>query len=412
MYRAVHADRSGRILVTDHPALAFDGARHVPFADAMAMPGDAVVVPFEREAFASEKSGKPRRLGSGRLAAAALLPPGYLRTLLPAYADATGSHDLPPRPYAAVAANDAGALVVAALQLDRDPTHDSAAFGRAEVAARVSEGLRAQPGDRLIRQLARCAKEYGCHGAANAFFGRWECALPIAAPANERPPASVLPKRDGEAAPTEDAVFHPSSEEIARLAREHVGAGGTLLAFGRACEGEPLLAAREVEDAILGIRAATRDGTVHLETNGSVPGALRRLASVGLESLGVRLLSARASTYEALHGPVGYRFPDVRATIRLAAELRLSLSIEVRVHPGIFDRSAEIDALVAILAEAPEGTSLLLRDLHADPLRVLAAVPGGEPIGIARAVARLRDELPHIRIGAFVRPLAKVPHVP
>ena len=412
MYRAVHADRSGRILLTDHPALAFDGARYVPFGDAIPVPSDAVVVPFEREAFASEKSGKPRRLGGGRLAAAALLPPGFVRTLLPAYADATGSHDLPPRPYAAVAANDAGALVVAGLQLDRDPTHDNAAFARTEIAARVSEGLRAQAGDRLIRQLARCAKEYGCHGAANAFYGRWECALPIAAASNERPPASVLPKRDGEAAPTEDAVFHPSADEIARLADAHVDAGGTLLAFGRACEGEPLLAAREVEDAIVRIRAQTRDGTVHLETNGSVPAALRRLSSVGLESVGVRLLTARASAYEALHGPVGYRFPDVRATIRLAAELHLSLAIEMRVHPGIFDRPDEIDALVAILADAPESTALLLRDLHADPLRVLALLPGGEPIGIARAVARLRDELPHIRVGAFVRPLAKVPHVP
>ena len=412
MYRAVHADRSGRILLTDHPALAFDGARYVAFGDAIPMPSDAVVVPFEREAFASEKSGKPRRLGGGRLAAAALLPPGYLRTLLPAYADAAGSHDLVPRPYAAVAANDEGALVVAALLLDRDPTHDNAAFPRAEVAARVSEGLRAQAGDRLVRQLARCAKEYGCHGAANAFYGRWECALPIAAPSNERPPASVLPKRDGEAAPTEDAVFHPSADEVARLAGEHLRAGGALLAFGRACEGEPLLAAREVEDAIVRIRAGTRDGTVHLETNGSAPAALRRLASVGLESIGVRMLTARASAYEALHGPVAYRFADVRATIRLAAELRLSLSIEVRVHPGIFDRAEEIDALVAILAEAPEGTALLLRDLHADPLRVLALLPAGEPIGIARAVARLRDELPHIRVGAFVRPLAKVPHVP
>src|SRR5262249_49659267 len=171
--------------------------------------------------------------------------------------------------------------------------------------------------------------------------------------------------------PTEDAVFHPSSEEIARQASAHITAGGTVVAFGRACEGEPLLAAREVEDAIARIRAQTSDGTIHLETNGSAPGALRRLAAVGLESVGVRMLSARAATYEALHGPIGYRFPDVRAAIRLAAELRLALSIEVMVHPGIFDRADEVDALVAILADARPGTSLLLRDLHADPLRAL-----------------------------------------
>ena len=301
---------------------------------------------------------------------------------------------------------------VAALQLDRDPTHDSAAFVKADVAARVATGLREHPGDRLVRQLARCAREYGCHAAANAFFGRWECALPVAAPGNEHPPESVRPRRDGEATPTEEAAFHPSADEVARLAAAHVAAGGALLSFGRACEGEPLLAAREIEEAIARIRALTRDGTIHLETNGSAPGALRRLGSVGLESIGVRLCSARASAYETLHGPVGYRFPDVRATIRLAAELRLALAVEVMVHPGVFDRAEEIDALVAILAEAPDGSALLLRDLHADPLRALALLPPAEPIGVARAVARLRDELPHVRLGAFVRPLAKVPHVP
>jgi pyruvate-formate lyase-activating enzyme len=414
MFRAVHADRGGRILVTDHPALAFDGARHVPFTDATALPPDATVVPIEREALASERSGRPRRLGAGRLAAAALLPPGYLRTQLPAYVDANGRPDLDPRPYAAVAADDGGALVVAALQVDRDTTHDAAGYGRAEVGARVAEGLRAHPGDRLVRQLARCAKEYGCHAAANAFCGRWECALPLAAPTNEKAPAAVAPKRDGEAEPTEVAAFHPSTDEVARLGLAHLAAGGTMLSFGRACEGEPLLAAREVEDAIAKIRAATREGTIHLSTNGSVPGALRRIAAAGLDSLSVRILAASAASYEALHGPDGYRFTDVRASIRLAADLPVATSVFVLVLPGLFDRSQELAALIALLGDLPESGALLLRDLHADPLRALALVPdrGDAPLGVTHAVERIREELPRLRIGAFVRPLAKVPHVP
>ncbi len=416
MFRAVHADRGGRILVTDHSALAFDGARHVPFADAIPLPPDAVVVPLERDAYASEKSGRPRHLGAGRLAAAALLPPGYLRTLLPAYVDVTDRPDLAPRPYAAVAADDGGALVVAAQQLDRDATHDASAYARNEVATRVAEGLRTQPGDRLVRQLARCAREYGCHAAANAFFGRWECALPIAAPSNERATAAVAAKRDGEAEPTEAAAFHPSTDEIARLAQGHIAAGGTLLGFGRACEGEPLLAAREVEDAIARIRSATREGTIHVNSNGSVPGGLRRLVAAGLESFCVRLLAASPAAYEALHGPVGYRFADVRASIRLAADLPIATSVLVLVLPGLFDRPDEVAALIALLSDLPEGSALLLRDLHADPLRALALVPdrGAAPLGVSRAVERIREELPRLRIGAFVRPLVptRVPHVP
>ena len=412
MYRAVHADRGGRILVADHAALAFDGGRFVPFADGIPLPPGAAVVPIEREGLASERSGKPRKMGAGRLAAAALLPPGHLRTLLPAYVDATDRPELAPRPYAAIASDDAGALVVAALRIDSDATHESAAYPRPEIVAQVAEGLRVHPGDRLWRQLARCAKEYGCHGAANAFSARWECALPLAAPPNERPPAAVAPKRDGEAEPTDVAAFHPTTDEVAGAALAHFAAGGTIVAFGRACEGEPLLAAREVEDAARRIREGAPSATIHLNTNGSLPTALRRVAAAGLDSVCFRLLSARASAYDALHAPDGYRFPDVRASIRVATELRMSVGILVLVLPGLFDRKEELDALIDVAGELPQGSALLLRDLHADPLRALDLVPRGEPTGIARALERIGEELHHLRIGAFVRPLARVPHVP
>src|SRR5207247_8003848 len=160
------------------------------------------------------------------------------------------------------------------------------------------EGLRAHPGDRLWRQLARCAKEYGCHGAANAFHGRWECAIPLAAPANERAPAVLAPKRDGEAEPTEAAAFHPTTDEVAAAALAHVAAGGSMVAFGRACEGEPLLAAREIEDASRRIKEGATGATIHLNTNGSLPAGLRRVAAAGLDSISFRLLAFRASTYD------------------------------------------------------------------------------------------------------------------
>jgi len=412
MYRAIHADRGGRILVADHAALAFDGARFVPLADAIPLPPDAVVVPIEREGLASERSGKPRRMGAGRLAAAALLPPGHLRTLLPAYVDATDRPELAARPYAAVAADDGGALVVAAQRIDSDATHEAASYARGDIAAKVADGLRAHPGDRLWRQLARCAKEYGCHGAANAFSGRWECALPLAAPANERAPAAVALKRDGEAEPTEVAAFHPTTDEVAGAALAHFAAGGTMVAFGRACEGEALLAAREIEDASGRIREGARGATIHLNTNGSVPAGLRRVAAAGVDSVCFRLVSARASAYDALHRPEGYRFADVRASIRVASDLGMSVSILVLVLPGLFDQKDELDALIEVAGDLREGGALLLRDLHADPLRALDLVARGEATGVARALERIREELHHVRVGAFVRPLAKVPHVP
>jgi pyruvate-formate lyase-activating enzyme len=409
VYRAVHADRAGRVIVSDHAAAAFDGAATVPFSDAVRLPAGASVTHVEREAETLDKSGRARRVGPGRLAVAAVLPPGFLRTQLPAYADAQDKPDLTPRAYSAVAADDAGDLVVAALLIDRDPTHDADAYPKAETAAMVNDALRLRPADRLVRQLARCAREYSCRAAANAFYRRWECALPVAAPTNENAPASIAPRLDGEADPHEPAAFHANAEEIATLAMEHIAAGGPLLSFGRACEGEPLLAARLLEDAIQLIRAATRSGTIHLETNASFPAALRRLATNGLDAVTIRLMSARADTYETLHRPVGYRFADVRASLRVAAEQRLATSLLIPVLPGIFDRTDEVDAFVGLAGELPEGSSVLLRDLAADPLRALATLKRRDAhIGVARALERLREELPHLRVGSFVRPLARI----
>jgi pyruvate-formate lyase-activating enzyme len=409
VYRAVHADRAGRIIVSDHAAAAFDGAATVPFSDALPLPAGATVLHLEREAETLDRSGRARRVGAGRLAVAALLPPGHLRTQLPAYADAPDKPDLAPRAYGAVAADDAGDLVVAALLIDRDPTRDAGAYPKAEIASKVNEALRSRPADRLVRQLARCAREYGCRAAANAFYGRGECALPIGAPSNEHPPDVIAPRLDGEAEPREPAAFHATAEEVASLATQHIAAGGALVSFGRACEGEPLLAARLVEDAIRLIRAATRSGTVHLETNGSAPAALRRLATTGLDAVTIRLASARPDMYETLHRPEGYRFADVRASLRVATEQRLATSLLIPVLPGLFDRSDEVAALVGLAGELRAGSAILLHDLAADPLRALATVKGHQAsIGVARALERLRDELPHLRVGSFVRPLARV----
>jgi pyruvate-formate lyase-activating enzyme len=409
VYRAVHADRAGRIIVSDHAAAAFDGVATVPFSDAIKLPGGATVMHLEREAETLDRSARARRVGPGRLAVAAVLPPGYLRTQLPAYADAPDKPDLNPRGYSAVAADDAGDLVVAAVLIDRDPTHDADAYPRAEIAAKVNDALRSRPADRLVRQLARCAREYSCRAAANAFYRRWECALPVAAPANEHPPAAVAPRLDGEAEPREPAAFHATADEVATLAIEHIAAGGTLLSFGRACEGEPLLAARLLEEAIRLIRASTRSGTIHVETNGSAPAALRRLATTGLDAVTIRLVSARADTYDTLHRPEGYRFTDVRASVRVAAEQRLATSLLIPVLPGLFDRTDEVAALVALAEELHEGSALLMRDLAADPLRAVAAVKSRDTnVGVARALERLREELPHLRVGSFVRPLARI----
>jgi len=410
MFSAVHSDRSGRIVVAaDYAAAMSDGSSIGPLAAALPLPPGSDVVQLPgRAAIGLDRAGRPRELGQGRLGVGAIVPVGYLRMGAPAYADDLGQPALQPRAYAAVGADTNGDLVVSAAALEAEA---AAADGRSapDLVARITATQREHPSSRVLRQLARCAKDYRCRAAANAFLARHDCALPVAAPRNERPPDVLVLHDDADAAPTEPAAFRPSPEELADAASRHLDGGGTVVAFGRACEGEPLLMVRLIEDAIVGIRERTRLGTIHLETNGSVPIALRRLCEAGLDSVAIRVASARAETYEAIHRPDGFRFADVRASIAIAIAAKISVALRVLTLPGLTDRRREVDALVGLAGELPEGSSLVLCDLAADPQRALAVAPPSEPAdGMKRMLDRLRTDAAHLEILALPRPLVRL----
>jgi pyruvate-formate lyase-activating enzyme len=409
MFSAVHSDRSGRVVVAaDYSAAMSDGAIG-PLLAALPLPTGTEVVHLPgRLGIGLDRTGRPREFGQGRFGVAAILPIGYLRLSLPAYIDDLGSPALRPRAYAAVGADPSGQLVVSAVALDPDA---GAVDGRStpDLAARITATQRDQPSSRVLRQLARCAKDYRCRAAANAFLGRHDCALPIAAPRNERPLDVLVLHDDADASPTEPAAFRPSPQELADAASRHLEGGGTVVAFGRACEGEPLLAVRVVEQALVAIRERTRLGTIHLETNGSAPVALRRLCDAGLDSVAVRVASARAETYEVLHRPDGFRFADVRASLAHAIAGKISIALRVLALPGLTDRARELDALVGLAGDLPAGGSLILSDLAADPQRALRIAPSAEAVvGMDRMLDRLRTDAGHLRIVALPRPLVRL----
>ena len=410
MFSAVHSDRSGRLVVAaDYGAATSDGSQVGPLLKALPLPPGTEVVHLPgRIGVGLDRTGRPRELGQGRFGVAAILPVGYLRMTLPAYIDDLGTPPLRPRAYAAVGADAHGQLLVSAVALDADA---GSVDGRSapDLAARITATQRAHPSSRVLRQLARCAKDYRCRAAANAFIGRHDCALPIAAPRNERPSEVLVLHDDADASPTEPAAFRPSPEELADLASRHLEGGGTVVAFGRACEGEPLLAVRVVEQAIVAIRERTRTGTIHLETNGSAPVALRRLCDAGLDSVAIRIASAAAETYEAVHRPEGFRFADVRASLAHAIAGRVSVALRVLALPGLTDRARELDALVGLAGDLPAGGSIVLSDLSSDPQRALRIAPSAEaPIGMDRLIDRLRTDAAHLRIVALPRPLVRL----
>src|SRR5690348_5220029 len=110
MFAAVHADRSGRIvLASDYRAAGFDGAATEQLEAAIPLPKNAELVPLaDRIAVAIDRTGHIRELGQGRFAVAAVLPIGLVRLLHPAYAEPPGGRALEARPYAAVAADERG----------------------------------------------------------------------------------------------------------------------------------------------------------------------------------------------------------------------------------------------------------------------------------------------------------------
>ena len=398
MLNAVHSDRSGRVFVSaDYGATALDGPTPLVLERAIPLPPDARLVPLaDRAAIGLGHDRLPRPLGPARWALAAILGPGHLRTHLPAIDALSDAAPLEPLPYAAVAADPSGEIVVAAVALPL-PAPATASDG---LATRITERLRGEPSNRLLRQLARCAREYECPAARNAFLGQGECALPIGAPANDQAGPSVALRRRQERAPTDPSAMRATAGDVAAVANAHFAAGGASVSFGHACEGDPLGLVRVVADATALItRPAGRE--IILRTNGSSPAALARVADAGIDRVVISLASAHGPTYERAHVPTGYRWTDVRASLRDTASRKVALTIELLSLPGLTDRDAEARALVALLGELPAGTALVPTDLAADPYALLARLPKeGPTIGVAALLERLRVDAAHVRLAA------------
>jgi len=383
----------------DYGATALDGPAPVPLERAIPLPAGTQLVPLaDRAAMGLDRRGEPRSLGPARWAVAAILPPGYVRTHLPAIDAKSDVARLEPLPYAAVAADAAGELAVAAAQLGGPAA--AAVATAPDLGGAITRRLGAEPSNRLLRQLARCAREYGCAAARNAFLGQGECALPLGAPANDAAAPLVALRRHDERAPLEPGAFKVTPADAAAVGIAHLAAGGSSVSFGHACEGEPLDAIRDVVDAAARIRAAGPGGEIVLRTSGSSAAAIGRAADARIDRVVVRLASAAGPTYEQVHRPIGFRWTEVRAALRESAARRCAITVELLVLPGLSDREGEAAALVSLLGELPAGTELRLTDLAADPYALLAALPAAVTIGMTHLLERLRADAAHVRVGA------------
>ncbi|HEY5094034.1 MAG TPA: radical SAM protein [Candidatus Eremiobacteraceae bacterium] len=370
----------GALLLTlpGRSAVVFDGDRRTTLDDLDGVPVDAMAV---------------------------ALPLGYTRASLPAYESRPGAPALPLYGYTAAAWDGTG-IVAAALPTDSLESWSAAKHGeehvRAGIAARVAEfGETA-----LVRQLVRCATEYGCFTAQNSFLRSGEAAIPVSPACNARCIGCISAQdpESGFAAAQERVRIAPSSDEIVALAVAHLDGGGDIVSFGQGCEGEPLLAAPRIASAIREIRARTSAGIVHCNTNASSPRALASLIEAGLQSVRVSLNSARPAAYSAYYRPRGYGFDEVCKSLQVASEAGISVSLNLLTHPGVTDEAEEMKSFERLL-DAYSISMVQTRTLNVDPAEYFAAVgrPAQPTLGMAAWLTRLASEFPNVRVGNFTR---------
>lgn len=351
----------------------------------------------------SEPGDEPLPL-EGALAVAAQLPSGFTRTLLPAYQrdPQRGAPFLPFFGYTAVAFRD-GQPWVAAVQTDDNPHWAPEHYGGADMQAALQATLAEKPDNRVLDQLRVCALEYGCYNAQNIFLGRWEGAVPVSPACNARCVGCISEQPDDRpASPQVRFRFVPRLEEVLELGRAHLKGEDSIFSFGQGCEGEPLLQARLIADSVRALRAETSVGTLHLNTNGSLPEGFARVVEAGLDSVRISLNSVLPEQYTAYYQPLNYTFDDLLKSIRKARDHGVLVSLNYLHMPGWNDREAEVDALESLVRELGI-CQIQMRTLNIDPDLYTQTVPlpAGRALGIRSLIERLR---PYTRIGNHTLP--------
>lgn len=390
-------------------AAAWTGAGIVPFPERDAIPlppgSDLVLLPGRGPvAWNGKPVREPKRLKNGEKlhAVAALLPAGFTRTHLPAYHVRGRVPDLGLLGYTAVAARD-GQFFAAAVPTDEAYRCNPLLYNDRTLPRRIKQKRREFPKNRLVEHLAHCATAYHCLTAQNIFYTRWEAGIPVSPGCNAACLGCISLQEAGCCpAPQERIGFVPAVDEVAELGAAHLAHGiEPILSFGQGCEGEPLLQAPLLAAAIRAIRKATDRGTINLNTNGSDPQALDRLARAGLDSVRVSLVSARAEVYGAYHRPRGFGLEEVRRSLAVARARGLFVNLNLLVLPGLTDREEEMEALMELI-QAVGVDKVQLRNLNIDPHRLFKALPAarGRIAGVPVLIRALRD-VPGLAVGSF-----------
>lgn len=337
-------------------------------------------------------------------AVAAFMAPAHTAVYTSAFQRQQDGPTLPLFAYTAVGWLD-DRFWVSGFRSDSDVRQDASQYRQAVVAKKTKTKLKDNRDNRLIQHLGKCCLTYGCPAARNYFLGRWEAPLPTSPQCNARCLGCISLQESGCCPSTQDRIaFVPTAREISSMAIAHRRhAERAIVSFGQGCEGEPLLQAPVIEEAIRQMRKATSRGTINLNSNASLPDAVARLATAGLDSIRVSLNSVQPDYYTRYYRPKSYGFAEVKESVRVMKNAGRFVSLNYFILPGLTDSPDEFAALCEFIGEL-QPDFIQLRNLNMDPqwyLETLQFTATDQPLGIRNWLARLKAQFPALRFGYF-----------
>ena len=405
-YAAVGSD--GPVL----EGLRADNTCNLPHGSELMFLPDRVPIVYDLQAHAMiALAENPYEPGEAIFPVAAFNSPGYVITHTGAWEERTGAGPLPLFSYGAVGWYR-GKFRSAVYQVDKEPRQDLRRMPPDKVSAGVQTLSKPLAGNRLRAHLENCALNYGCPAGKNFFLGRYEAPLPASTSCNARCLGCISLQSDPTLSCSQERIkFTPTPDEIAQVALTHIKrVRNAVVSFGQGCEGDPLMAADTIVQAIRKIRGQTDQGTINMNTNGSLPQKIDMLLDAGLDSLRISLNSVQEACYTAYFRPRGYVFGDVVDGIELALQRKAHVAINYLNCPGFTDTPEESAAMMAFIENYPIGM-IQWRNLNFDPRRYRQAMNQAErlsqPTGVRRLLDRTKQAFPHLSHGYFNPPKEK-----
>lgn len=302
-----------------------------------------------------------------------------------------------------------GKFWVTAVRSDADIRQDLCQFDFAALERKTRKRLHRLHHNRLVQHLGICCLVYGCPAARNYFLDRWEAPLPCSPACNAACAGCISQQPEGKCKATQDRLtFVPTPQEIAEVAVPHLKkAERAIASFGQGCEGEPLLQDRVIEAAIRLIRRETGRGTVNLNTNGSLPEAVDRLAAAGLDSIRLSLNSAQPSWHSRYYRTRSFSLTELCASLDIMKKAGRHVSLNYFILPGCTDDPAEFAAFCDLVANHRPDL-IQLRNLNMDPdwyREVIQFAPAGPPLGMRTWLSELKSRFPWLKFGYYNPPV-------